>query len=484
MNATLPMLLAELKRREHESGVFTRFFVTEEDRKKYPHWMEFFAAGEKYHERLALCANQVGKTTAGLTELTYHLTGLYPDWWVGHRFPAAQTWWVCGVTQKDVKDVLQDRLLGPVGDFGSGFIPKYLLDFVSLKDAKKAETPISSFRVMHSTGAFSTVTFKSYEQGRESFQGKPGISVFLDEEPPIEIYTEAMIRTIAGNNRAILTFTPLKGVSETVMNFLGDQDIYSAEGELAPSRYLVRASWDNTPHLTPEKVAALMLTIPPHQRDARMKGIPSLGSGAIYPVPESTILVAPFEIPKHWPRWYGFDVGRNTAVCWFAKDPESMTVYMVSEFFQVEGTPSQHADAIKLRGKWQRGAIDTSARGRSATDGENLFQMYIDLGLHIQNADKAVEAGIYEVYEMLVQGRFKVFDTCRQWIEEFRMYRRDEKGKIVKTKDHLMDACRYGIHTADRVMWTEAKAELELNPRPYDYYSAARPQGPDAWMAS
>jgi phage terminase large subunit-like protein len=474
-------ILAELKRRQTEGGVFERFFVTEADRANYPHWMDFFAAGKNYHERLALCANQVGKTTAALTELTYHLTGEYPRWWVGHRYDGCQTWWVCGTSQKDVKDVLQERLLGPVGDFGTGFIPKHLLDFDSLKDAKKAETPITSFRVLHKTGAMSTVTFKSYEQGREAFQGKPGISVLLDEEPPLAVYTEALMRTIAGNNRAMLTFTPLKGISETVLNFLGDGDIMSAHGELAPSRYLVRASWDNTPHLTEAKKAALMLTIPEFQRDARMKGIPSLGSGAIFPVAESTWSIEPFEIPKHWARCYGFDVGRNTAAMWIAYDRESATYYTYAEAFQVEGAPSAFAASIQARGKWIRGAIDTAARGRGATDGQNLYQMYQDLGLHIQNADKAVEAGLFHILDLLIQGRLKVFNTCKGFIEEMRMYRRDEKGNIVKARDHRMDAWRYALFTADKILWTEAEANAVLNPAPYEYNPPQ--QYSDSWMA-
>lgn len=479
---TLSDILVEMNRRKTEGGVFERFFNTEADRAAYPHWMEFFAAGKQYHERLALCANQVGKTTAALTELTYHLTGLYPSWWVGHRYPLAQTWWVCGTTQKDVKDVLQERLLGPVGSFGTGFIPKALLDFDSLKDAKKAETPITSFRVKHTSGGFSTVTFKSYEQGREAFQGKPGISVLLDEEPPIQVYTEALIRTIAGENRALLTFTPLKGISETVLNFLGDEDIMSAKGELAPSRYLVRASWDDTPHLDEKKKAALLLTIPEFQRDARMKGIPSLGSGAIFPVAESSWSIDPFEIPKHWPRCYGFDVGRNTAATWIAYDRESATYYTYAEAFQVEGAPSTFAATIQARGKWIRGAIDTAARGRGATDGQNLYQMYQDLGLHIQNADKAVEAGLFHILDLLIQGRLKVFNTCKRLVEEIRMYRRDEKGNIVKKNDHLCDSWRYSLFTADKILWTELEAEAILNPKPYDYEPP--PQYADSWMAN
>ena len=74
------------------------------------------------------------------------------------------------------------------------------------------------------------------------------------------------------------------------------------------SRLLVTATWDDVPHLAAEEKAELWASIPPYQRDARSKGIPQLGSGAIYPVPESDLLVEPFAIPAHWPQGYGMDV--------------------------------------------------------------------------------------------------------------------------------------------------------------------------------
>lgn len=445
-------VLAELDRRQKEGGVFNRFFRTPAEREIYPHWMEFFKAGAKYKERLALCANQVGKTTSALAELTYHLTGLYPPWWEGKRFEHANDWWVAGVTQKDVRTVLQERLLGKIGEFGTGFIPKNVLDFSSIKDAKKAETPISTFRVRHVSGGYSTVEFKSYEQGRLSFQGQPGISILLDEEPPMPVYTEAAMRTINRNQHGeegiiMLTFTPLLGISDMVLNYLDGADLTTAEGELSASRFVVRVGWDHTPHLTPEAKAALLATIPEHQRDARMKGIPSIGSGAIFPFSQDSYVIDPIPIPDHWPRAYGFDVGNNTAAVWGAYDRDSFTWYIYSEMFMVGGAPSAHASAIKLRGKWIKGAIDTSAHQRQQTDGQRLWNLYQQEDLQLTNAEKAVSSGLYAWYELLTQGRFKVFRDCRGLIEEMSMYRRDEKGNIVKKNDHR-------CFTAETEVWT------------------------------
>ena len=149
-------------------------------------------------------------------------------------------------------------------------------------------------------------------------------------------------------------------------------------------------------------------------------------------------------VPGHWPRAYGLDVGWNrTAAVWGALDRDSDVLYLYSEHYVGEAEPSVHASAIQARGKWIRGAIDPASRGRTQTDGRQLLQMYTDLGLDLTMADNAVEAGIYRVWQRLTSGRLKAFESLQQWFAEFRLYRRDEKGKVVKERDHLMDATRH-----------------------------------------
>lgn len=202
------------------------------------------------------------------------------------------------------------------------------------------------------------------------------------------------------------------------------------------------------PHLDEKTKAELLAATMPHLRDARSKGIPSLGSGAIYPVPESEFVIDPLPggIPPHWPRAYGMDVGWNrTAVIWGAHDRTSDTVYLYTEHYRSQAEPSVHATAIKARGEWIPGVIDPAARGRNPKDGDQLLAMYTELGLDLTPANNSVEAGLYEVWERLSTGRLKVYRTCLNWLAEYRLYRRDEKGKIVKEFDHLMDATRYLI---------------------------------------
>lgn len=214
------------------------------------------------------------------------------------------------------------------------------------------------------------------------------------------------------------------------------------------TKAVIMASWEDVPHISEQQRKDLLESIPIYQRDARSRGIPQLGSGAIYPVPESDIVVPPFEVPHHWPRVYSMDVGWNrTAVVWAAIDRETDTTYLYNEYYRAHAEPSVHAAAVRARGAWMMGVIDPAARGRSQSDGGQLMQDYLDLGLILVKADNAVESGLLDVWQRMSAGRLKVFNTLPNWLTEFRLYRRDEKGRVVKTMDHLMDATRYLINS-------------------------------------
>jgi hypothetical protein len=219
------------------------------------------------------------------------------------------------------------------------------------------------------------------------------------------------------------------------------------------SRKLITAGWDDVPHLDTRAKAELLEETPPWLRESRSQGIPSLGAGAIYPIPLSKIEVEPFAIPSHWPRCYALDVGWNwTAALWMAYDRDTLTRYLYAEYKAGEALPSVHADAIKARGKWIPGLIDPAANNRNQRDGERLMADYIDLELDLTPANNAVEAGLVGCWRDLSIGRTKIFKTLQQFKEEYRVYRRDEKGKVVKKNDHLMDDMRYLYNSGFDVM--------------------------------
>lgn len=413
-------------------------------RDKYAQHMEFFRMGAVVPTRCFMAANRVGKTEgAGGYELVCHLTGQYPQWWPGRRFEHQVDCWAAGDTKETVRDILQLKLLGPEGQHGTGLIPGD--DLLQVVKRPNGNGAVDYVLVRHKpTGGISRLGFKSYDQGREAFQGTEKHVVWLDEESNEGVRAECVMRLMTTNGLLIETFTPLRGLTPIVLTYLGDDGGVPQERmTVGQDRGIIFAGWDDVPHLSADQKRRLLAESEPHLRLARSKGIPSLGAGAIYPVEEDEILVDDFKIPDHWPRVYGLDVGWNrTAAVFGAIDRDADVVYLYSEHYQGQQEPSTHVAAIRARGD-MNGTIDPASRGRSQKDGEQLLQEYLDLGLRLIPANNSRESGLYNVHQRLATGRLKVFRSMRNWLREYRIYRRDEKGHVVKEHDHLMDATRY-----------------------------------------
>jgi phage terminase large subunit-like protein len=446
--------LIESEKQRRRSAFVTLFPVEGLFRRElYRKHLEFFAAGAQYKERLFMAANRVGKTVAGAFETTCHLTGRYPDWWEGKRFDRATDGWACGTNSQTTRDVVQGVLLGR--STGQGMIPAEAV--ANTIAGRGIAGSVETVWVKHVSGKSSKLGFKTYEQGRRAFEGEAKDFIWCDEEPPMDVYTELLYRLLTTKGILSTTFTPLLGMSEVVTSFL------EPEEEAKKSKYVVQAGWKDVPHLDEEEKQKLVANTPPYQIKARTEGEPTLGAGAVYPIGESDIVVPDRAIPDYWPRAYGMDVGWNcTAIVWGARDPGNGVTYLYSEHYQGMGEPASHAQAIRARGEWIPGVIDPACLGSSQIDGRALMDIYRELGLDLQPAVNAVEAGITEVWQLLISGQLKVMAGCTNWFREFRNYHRDDKGsgKIVKRNDHLMDATRYLI--------VSGRNRLRLAPREDD----------------
>ena len=219
---------AEFARREltRRRNKLTSYFPAEGAlrRELYPKHLAFFAAGREYKERAFIAGNRCGKTLAGAYEMTLHLTGRYPDWWQGRRFDSAIEAWAAGDTNLTVRDIIQKEMLGQVGEHGTGMIPHDALVHTTSKPGVAGA--VDSAFVRHATGKVSVLGFKSYAEGRANFQGTSKAMCWFDEEPPQDVYLEALMRTmvVAGcpeGGAMMLTFTPLSGWSDVVDSFLG-----------------------------------------------------------------------------------------------------------------------------------------------------------------------------------------------------------------------------------------------------------------------
>lgn len=192
----------------------------------YPKQLEFHEAGLIHRERLFMAGNQLGKTLAGSMEWAMHLTGKYPDWWCGRRFEEPGRYWAGGETKVSTRDSIQKLLVGEPEreeDWGTGAIPGD--DILDTFRGMGVPNALDSITVKHVTGGASTLLFKAYEQGRAKWQADTLNGVWFDEEPPLDIYTEGLTRTNATEGIVMLTFTPLKGMSDVVQMFLSDSDL-------------------------------------------------------------------------------------------------------------------------------------------------------------------------------------------------------------------------------------------------------------------
>lgn len=422
-------------------------------REHYPKNMECFEAGAKYRQRCEMGGNGVGKSYGvGAYEVALHATGDYPDWWNGLRFDHPVELWACGDTRETVRDIVQMYLLGKVATegldaLGTGMIPRDKLGKPRMVTNTNGSCDFVPVR--HKSGGWSKLQFKAYEQGRKAFQGTNVHFIWLDEEPPHQVFLECLQRGRTVDGRILLTFTPLSGHSDVVETFLGWQKTNQSGGSIIT----IHCGWDDVPHLDAQWKAATLAATPAYLRDARRLGIPSAGIGKVYTVEETEFVINPIAIPGHWRRVFGFDHGYfNTAVVWVAYDKDSDIAYVYSDYKRGEVPMEMHAVAIKARGDWIPGIGDASAR---ESDGKQIIDKYKAQGVKLKLANKAVDAGIQDVLSRLSTGRLKVFSTCQKLLDEYRRYRYNEKQQIVKENDHILDALRYVIYDGLSIATTQ-----------------------------
>lgn len=412
------------------------------DYRPYVKQREFHALGATHRERLLCAGNQLGKTYCAGAEIAMHATGRYPDWWQGWRRDRSLTIWVASETMEVSRDAAQRVLLGRAHERGTGAIPgddiTMVAPYPNVKDAA------TMCRVRHVGGGESTIIFKSYDQGRAKFQGDTIDAIWFDEEPTQEIYSEGLTRTNATHGIALMTFTPLLGMSDVVRMF------HAADN---PDRATVRMGIADAEHYTAEQRERIIASYPEHERQARAEGIPMLGEGAVFPIARSKVEYESFAVPKHWPRICGLDFGWDhpTAAAWLAWDRDGDVVYVYDCYAVSRETPVVHAAAIKARGAWIPCAWPHDGLQHDKGSGEQLAQQYRDQGVAMlperatfADGSNGLEAGVMDMLERMQTGRLKFGSHLGPLWDEFSTYHRDN-GRIVREHDDILSAVRYGI---------------------------------------
>jgi len=188
-------------------------------------------------------------------------------------------------------------------------------------------------------------------------------------------------------------------------------------------------------------------------KGSRNKGIPSLGSGRVFPISEEVILCDPLPIPNHWYQIVGVDFGweHPFAATRNAWDKDNDVWYVTASYREAKATPPIHAAAIRPWGDWMPCSWPHDGLQHDKGSGNELAAHYKTHGLKMLSehathkaGGMGLEAGITEMLERMQTGRFRVFRGQEQWMEEFRYYRRED-GLIVKARDDLISSTRYAL---------------------------------------
>ena len=462
-------MLKEQKRRRDRNVLSTY--------KPYEKQKLFHSLGKTFRERLFRAGNQLGKTWSSAYEIGYHLTGRYPDWWTGRKWSRGVTGWALGQSMESTRDTMQRLLLGRPGEWGTGTIPADCI-IGEPKRAQGIADSVDCVFVRHISGGVSRLYFKSYEKGRSKLQGETLDFAALDEEPPLDVYTEVLTRTNATKGMVWITFTPLLGMSEVVRMFLQNP---------TRDRSDTNMTIEDVGHYTPEERARIIESYPEHEREARAQGVPILGSGRIFPVSESAIRVDDFALPDLWPRIAATDFGWDhpSATVWLAWDRDNDVIYVYDSVRVRATTPAAQAPFILSRGVWIPMAWPHDGLQHEKGSGFQLAEQYRVAGVNMlhemaqvpETGDEgghkisrtSVEAGVLNMLDRMKDGRLKVFASQKDWFEEFRLYHRKD-GKVVKLQDDLMAATRYAYMMLRYAICPPDPSRESLNPRrDYDW---------------
>lgn len=412
-----------------------------------------------------LASNRSGKSYSTTWALACHLTGIYPEDWEGFKYDVPIAAWMMTPTGENyVQDGgICEYLFGKPDARGTGWVPQECIDRVEM--GMGAKGLIKKAYIKHVTGGISTVEYKSYEQGANMLQGASIDLLVIDEEPKNpKIFPEAITRILqapSGYGRALLCFTPTNGFTELV------EACMEGKYKVGCERITV---WD-CPWITPEKIDEMMKAIPEREWDLRLKGIPSIGRGAVFPQHETEIKFysSDVEIKDHWLVASAIDFGYlpdPCAVLFGALDQDNGCYYIFKEYYETEKTVAEIAGWIKRFAPSIPVIYPADGnRKQQAAAGQTFVEMFQGEGIYMAERVDYGKAGEREtghshLRTLFRQGQLYVGDNCPNWFKEFRVYQYDEKGKTDHCEDHAMDCLRYLMQKLDKVgrPWAECKS--------------------------
>lgn len=435
----------------------------------YAYQRKFMDAGFKHKTRYLRAGNRTGKTYGAGAEFSYHITGKYPWWWQGAIIPGGgHTFWALGITQESAAKVIQKELFGTADCrikelIGTGSIPRdnIVLDRGFVPDGPK----IKQCLIRHESGNLNTMMFYGCENP-ETLHGQKCALIWIDEEAfnAMEIYSicRARLTNALGQGNSgymMITATPERGY--TPLNKLFDND---ESGVL----FLLPASWDDCPNFTPEQIEQELAQYPKWQHEMRRRGVPVIGTGAVFDVDDSQIKLMAIAPGAHWETLAAIDWGENldpTVIAVGCKNPDNSHFY-ITDIHYLNGDTYSRSPANVARILKENYPGITVIRPH---DHPALSQQLREFGINVmvepfrnppqsmlrahkktsvENTNaRDIEVGLDEMRLLFSEGRLKVLAHCSKWFEEKASYfytQNKNSGKVDRSKpDHAMDASRY-----------------------------------------
>lgn len=404
-----------------------------------------------------MAANQIGKTLSEGAEVGgYHATGLYPEWWEGHRVNKNPLIVCSGVNSYTTRDLIQLELLGTTDkddkdNVGTGWIPKHLIHKIDRKPGIPGAA--EKIYVKRNNGMeLATIILLGYEDGYQKFMGKRVDYGWCDEEPPTDVWAQLVRGTIATNGKLALTYTPENGMTQLVYRLMHE----------CPENYaLMNATWEDAPHITPERREELLAEMMPYEREMRSQGKPLVGDSMVFPISDEMISCEPFVIPETYHQINGIDFGGDHpfAAVNIAYDLSTGIGYLNKAFKQRRMLISEESSVLKkqFNAKTVPTAWPHDGNKQDKQSGKLIADLYreedvnmIDLcfsnppepGMKEGTGGQGVEAGLKKLFWDLSEGRLKVFSNLDEWFKEKGAYHRKD-GSVVRLQDDLMSATRY-----------------------------------------
>ena len=431
----------------------------------FPYQKKFFQLGKDFARRGMIAANRAGKTIASTFEAAYHLTGEYPKDWEGKVWDRPIIAMASGESWEQVAKTLQSKLLGCDDikqgyKIGTGSIPKSLIDEKSIRTDG---ANVLALEIWHKSGGKSKLYFSNYTQQVRHLQGFELDLVLLDEQPPDETFSELVVRTAARNGQVICSFTPLKGMTGLVRKFWDQIEGYAH----------VRVTWDDIPYMNEwgeaffpkEEREQLARDFMPWEREARMKGIPLIGKGVVFPLLEWPVYTG-LDLRNNpaLERLISFDLGQKndpTVISFFFRDAIEDIIYLHRQVTVPSGETTDEYVHYLLDRESKGVPIalphDAGQQGRYTLTEQSVREAFEDsYGLNVipgailnppNDQGKVTNHKSYGINIMrlyMERGQLKIHESCTEFLEEARNYAIDEHGKFSDPDDHI-DSARIGI---------------------------------------